>query len=160
METGMTGQRAGALRFEELPMASDRTAAFKVIRDAGPVAPVDHGGFAAASQETAEYVFRHPGLFSSKRAWDAAGSLVPMVPIAFDPPEHTRFRRVLQPFFSPRAVKLMLPSVRVLASQLIDNFIDRGECDLTTDFAVPLPAEVFLTLFGLPLADLDRLLEW
>jgi len=160
METGMTSQRADALRLEELPMASDRTAAFTIIRDAGPVAPIDHGGFAAASQETAEYVFRHPELFSSKRAWDAAGSPVPMVPIAFDPPEHTRFRRILQPFFSPRVVKLMLPTVQALAGQLIDNFIDRGECDLTGDFAVPLPAEVFLTLFGLPLADLDRLLEW
>ena len=50
--------------------------------------------------------------------------------------------------------------VRALAGELIDGFAARGECDLVADLAVPLPAQVFLTLFGLPLEDRDRLIAW
>jgi cytochrome P450 len=89
-----------------------------------------------------------------------AGSPLAMVPIAFDPPEHTRYRRVLQPFFSPRGIASWLPMVRSLAGELIDGFAASGECDLVADLAVPLPAQVFLTLFGLPLEDRDRLNAW
>ena len=112
------------------------------------------------SGEAVEFVLKHPELFSSKRAFDAAGSPLPMVPIAFDPPEHTRYRRVLQPFFSPRETASWLPMVRGLAGELIDGFAGRGECDLVAELAVPLPAHVFLTLFGLPLRDRDRLIAW
>jgi cytochrome P450 len=83
-----------------------------------------------------------------------------MVPIAFDPPEHTRYRRILQPFVGPRETAGWQPRVRSLVGTLIDSFIDRGHCDLVVELAVPLPAEVFLTLFGLPMKDRDRLIEW
>src|SRR5262249_7269957 len=43
---------------------------------------------------------------------------------------------------------------------LIDSFAERGSCDLVAELAVPLPAEVFLTLFGLPIQDRDRLIAW
>jgi cytochrome P450 len=160
----------GTLRFDELPVAGDRPAAYRAVRDAGPVArddhgagPVardDHGAYVLTTSETAEYALRHPELFSSKRAFDGVGSPVPMVPIGTDPPEHTRYRRLLQPLFSPRAVAPWQPRIRALAGDLIDRLIDRGECDVVADLAVPLPAQVFLTLFGLPLADRDRLLAW
>jgi cytochrome P450 len=152
--------QAGVLCFDELPMAGDRTAAYSIIRDAGPITKDDHGAFVIISREAAEYVLKNPGLFSSKRAFDGVGSPVPMLPIAYDPPEHTRYRRVLQPFFSPRSVGPRLAALRELAGKLIDGFADRGECDVMPDFAVPFPAEVFLTLFGLPLDDRDRLVRW
>jgi cytochrome P450 len=149
-----------AVSLEGLPMATDRTAAFAIIRDAGPVARDKHGAYVVTSSEGVEYVLKHPDLFSSKQAFDGVGSPVPMVPIASDPPEHTRYRRILQPFFSPRAAAPLWQEVCDLADELIDGFIGRGECDLVTDLAVPLPAQVFLTLFGFPLSDLDRLLAW
>jgi cytochrome P450 len=118
------------------------------------------GSYLLVSSEDAEFALKHPELFSSKRAFDMAGSPLAMVPIAFDPPEHTRHRRVLQPFFSPRGTASWLPMVRALAGELIDGFAASGECDLVADLAVPLPAQVFLTLFGLPLEDRDRLIAW
>ena len=50
--------------------------------------------------------------------------------------------------------------VRARAGELIDGFAGRAECDVVTELAVPLPAQVFLTLFGLPLEDRDRLIAW
>jgi cytochrome P450 len=83
-----------------------------------------------------------------------------MVPIAFDPPEHTRYRRILQLFVGPRETAGWQPKVRVPVGTLIDSIVQRGHCDLVAKLAVPLPAEVFLALFGLPMADRDRLIAW
>jgi cytochrome P450 len=141
-------------------MAENRTAAYQIIRARGPVARTAGGSYALTSGEYAEYALKHPDLFSSRRAFDVVGSPLPLVPIAFDPPEHARYRKLLQPFFSPRGTAAWRPRVRALIGELIGTFLDHGECDLVTDLAVPLPAEVFLTLFGLPLTDRDRLIGW
>jgi cytochrome P450 len=45
--------------------------------------------------------------------------------------------------------------VAALVNDLIDGFVERGECDFSAEFSVPLPSQVFLTLLGLPLSDLD-----
>lgn len=157
---GANPLRDGVLHVEELPMADSRTAAYQIIRHAGPVVRDAHGAYLVCDANAASYILRHPDQFSSKRAFDSLGSPIPIVPLASDPPEHTRYRRVLRPFFSARGTARWLPSVRVLAAELIDGFVERGECDLVEEFAVPLPAQVFLTLFGLPLEDRDRLIAW
>ncbi|MBO0837733.1 MAG: cytochrome P450, partial [Actinobacteria bacterium] len=148
----------GMLRFARLPMAEDRTAAYRIIRDAGPIARSPRG-YVLSSSEYAEYALKHPELFSSKQAFDV-GSPLPLVPIAFDPPEHTRFRRILQPFVGPRESAVWQPRVRSLVGTLMDSFVERGHCDLVAELAVPLPADVFLALFGLPGEDRDRLIGW
>lgn len=148
------------IRLDRLPMAEDRTAAYGFLRAAGPVLRTAFGSYLITSAEAAEFALRSPGLFSSRRAFDLVGSPLPLVPIAFDPPEHTRYRRILQPFFSPRGVAAWLPQVRALARELIGGVASQGQCDLVEDLAVPLPAQVFLTLFGLPVQDRDRLNTW
>lgn len=152
-----TPSSGSAVHFSTLPMAENRTDAYRMVRAAGPIARGFDGGYVLTSSEYVEYALKNPRLFSSQKAFDAVGSPLPMVPIAFDPPEHRRYRRILQPFFGPRGTAAWQPRVRALVGELIDRIIDRGECDLVADLAVPLPAEVFLTLFGLPLEDLDRL---
>ncbi len=148
------------LRLHKLPVAEDRTAAYTILREAGPVVPMWPGGYMLTSAAAAEFALKRPDLFSSKRAFDAVGSPLPLVPVAADPPEHTRYRRILQPFFSPRGIARWRPEVRALARELISGIAGRGRCDVVAELAVPLPAQVFLTLFGLPLADRDRLIAW
>jgi cytochrome P450 len=159
MDQTRAGRSVPVLRLDQLPMAEDRTAAYDMLREAGPVIKTRFGALILVDREAAEFALRHPELFSSKAAF-AVGSPLPLVPIAFDPPEHTRYRRILHPFFSPRGTAAWPPQVRALAGQLIDGFASRGDCDLVAELAVPLPAQVFLTLFGLPLEDRDRLLAW
>ena len=103
------------IRLDRLPMAEDRTAAYSFLREAGPVLRTAFGSYLITSAEAAEFALSNPGLFSSQRAFDLVGSPLPLVPIAFDPPQHTRYRRILQPFFSPRGVAAWLPQVRSLA---------------------------------------------
>ena len=103
---------------------------------------------------------RDPDLFSSKKAFDELGSPLPLVPLALDPPDHTRIRKVLQPFFSPHTLNALLPSLQRQAIAIVDAAASSAECEVMADIAVPYPSQVFLTLFGLPLEDRDRLIAW
>jgi cytochrome P450 len=150
---------APELHFADLPMAADRGAGWKALRDAGRVVLVD-GWFYISHREDVLAALRNPGLFSSKKAFDVLGSPLPLVPIAFDPPDHTRFRKILQPFFSPHTLSQMLPSLQEQAIDIIDRAIAKGTCEVVADIAIPYPSQVFLTLFGLPLEDRDRLIAW
>ncbi len=140
-------------------MAADRGVGWKVLRDAGRVVSID-GIFYLTHREDVLAALRDPELFSSKKAFDVLGSPLPLVPISFDPPEHTRFRKILQPFFSPHTLKEMLPSLQQQAIEIIGRVADKGECEVVADVAIPYPSQVFLTLFGLPLEDRDKLVAW
>ncbi|WP_397590135.1 cytochrome P450 [Sphingorhabdus sp.] len=83
----------------------------------------------------------------------------PQPPVGADPPEHTPFREMLQPAFTPRAIVGMEKHIRQLTNELIDNFIDSGHCEFVGDFAQRMPIGVFLGLMGLPDSDREQLLE-
>ena len=55
---------------------------------------------------------------------------------------------------------VLQPAVEKHVNDLIDAFIERGTCDFSTELAVPLPCSTFLSLFGLPLDELDSLVRW
>jgi len=113
------------------------------------------------SAAAVEFAAKRPEIFSSAKAFDRLGSPVPLIPIAIDPPDHTRFRRILDPFFGPRRMAEREAELRRQAGELIDAIVADGEyCDVVPDLATPFPTQVFLTLFGLPLADRDRLVRW
>jgi hypothetical protein len=150
---------APELAFASLPMAADREVGWKTVRDAGRVVFID-GWFYLSHREDVLDALRNPELFSSKKAFDVLGAPLPLVPISFDPPEHTRFRKILQPFFSPHTLNEMLPSLQKQAIDIVDDIAAKGECEVVADLAIPYPSQVFLTLFGLPLEDRDKLVAW
>jgi cytochrome P450 len=147
------------LEWATLPMAADRGVGWQALRDAGPVVYMD-GWYYLTRREEVLTALRDPELFSSKKAFDELGSPLPLVPISFDPPEHTRFRKILQPFFSPHTLNDMLPSLQRQAIDIVAAAAAKGKCDVMADIAIPYPSQVFLTLFGLPLEDRDRLVAW
>ena len=85
------------------------------------------------------------------------GSEEPLIPLNIDGAEHRQFRRLLDPLFAPKAVAYLEPSIRQLANDLVDRFIDDGRVEFHDRFAVPLPGSIFLDMFGLPLEDLEFL---
>ncbi|OBK10422.1 cytochrome P450 [Mycobacterium asiaticum] len=107
-----------------------------------------------------EMALKRTDLFSSNMDAVDLGNLRPLIPLQIDPPDHAKYRRILDPLFTPREMARREPQVTALVNQMVDRFADRGECDFHAEFAVPLPCTVFLQLLGLPLRDLDKLLEW
>lgn len=87
---------------------------------------------------------RNPALSAYREPF--AGCPVEMVPISATGAEHARYRRILQPFFSPRALG-ELP-LREQAVALVDAVAGQGQCDVMADIAVPYPCQVLLTLLG------------
>jgi methyl-branched lipid omega-hydroxylase len=77
-----------------------------------------------------------------------------------DPPEHTKYRKILQNAFTPRTVASLDDSVRARITSVIDAVIQQGECDFVTDIAVPVPLGVLAELMGIPDEDIPRLYEW
>ncbi|MDT5015273.1 MAG: hypothetical protein QOD39_1433 [Mycobacterium sp.] len=149
----------GTANINDLPFATDRTRAWRELREAGE-AVASGEEIVLTSASAVEFAAKKPEIFSSAKAFDRLGSPVPLVPIAIDPPDHTRFRRMLDPFFSPKKMAEREPELRRQAGELIDAIVAKGECDVVPELATPFPSQVFLTLFGLPMEDRDRLVQW
>ena len=77
-----------------------------------------------------------------------------------DPPDHGRYRRLINRTLTPPMVKGMLPSVERIADELIDAFIDRGSCDFVADFAFPLPGKVIAEQIGLDADEITTFKRW
>ncbi|MBW2424605.1 MAG: cytochrome P450 [Deltaproteobacteria bacterium] len=110
--------------------------------------------------EDVMWCLRHPEIFSSEISLEMAlGTHRPMIPQQIDPPAQTRYRKILDPLFSRKRMNALAPGLRQDANALIDGFIDEGRCEYNSQFAVPLPANAFLHLMGLPPTDLDLFLR-
>ncbi|MFD2470087.1 cytochrome P450 [Amycolatopsis silviterrae] len=74
--------------------------------------------------------------------------------IAFDPPEHTRLRRVLTPEFTVRRMRRLEPRIAEIAEAALDDLERAGKpADLVEHFALPVPSLVICELLGVPKAD-------
>jgi len=141
-------------------MASDRTAGWAYVRDGGDVYQGADGVWMLTSADAVQFAHRNPEIFTSGPAFDSLGSPVPLVPLAIDPPNHLRFRKVLDPMLAPRVINAMEDQLRVQIRELIEAFAANGSCDIVTDIARLYPTQVFLTLFGMPLEDRDMFIGW
>jgi cytochrome P450 len=112
-----------------------------------------------ASYADVRWALRHPEVFSSKDVVNI-GNDVPLIPLSIDPPDHAKYRRMLDPEFSPKKMTALEPEARKLVNEIIDGFADKGACEFHEDFATPLPSTIFLALVGLPQSDLPDFLQW
>jgi cytochrome P450 len=78
-------------------------------------------------------------------------NVVQPVPIMLDPPNHSKFRAPLNAAFSPRTMMALKERIRALTGDLIDRAKPNGGCEFMADIAEPIPVQVFLEIFGLPL---------
>ena len=124
--------------YGDLPMSRDRGAGWATLRDLGPVL-FGEGWFYLTQREDVLAALRDPAVFSSRIAYDDMISPVPLVPLGFDPPEHTRYRRILHQYFSPQTLGALLPTLQARAIDIIDRIAGRDECEVMADLATPYP---------------------
>lgn len=74
-----------------------------------------------------------------------------------DPPEHTRYRRLVSTAFTPRAVARWHERIDALATDIVDEVCEAGSCDLATDLAGEMPSALIAELMGIPRDDGRRL---
>jgi cytochrome P450 len=158
-DTAVSPDMQTGVNLGDAQIAADR-AHWATLRENGRVFQDTKGMYCVTSRAGVQYVLQHPELFSSAQAFAFEQTPVTLIPIAVDPPEHARYRRLLADSFAPRQVNRLQDDLRRQAGELIDAFADRGECDIMSELARLYPTQVFLTLFGMPLEDRDMCASW
>ncbi|MBP6725361.1 MAG: cytochrome P450 [Halioglobus sp.] len=113
--------------------------------------------------EDALFALRHWEYFSNEGATPFPrdpNDYFYFIPIEIDPPEHRKYRNIVDPLFSPRGVLKLEDLIRQRSRDLLDEFADKGECEFTTAFGRPLPVSVFLDIMGLPQDMRDTFVDW
>jgi cytochrome P450 len=121
--------------------------------------PCNGGHWVMTRFDDVAAILADPRRFSS-RFVNVPKSAVPeaMPIIGTDPPLHTDYRRLVAPFFSPKAIHNLEIRARALTLQMLDGFERRGECDFVADFAFRMPIAIFMSLVDLPEEDREELL--
>lgn len=145
--------------FDRSVWGSDAQEAWARLREAGPVVRTRPDFVIAASGTAVAEALHDPSTYSSNPNAAYFGSDTGAIPLQIDPPFHSRFRKLLDPMFSPKRMAAREAEVAALANRLIDGFIDSGTVDFSHEFAVPFPSEVFLHLMGLPFDELEQFLH-
>ncbi len=96
------------------------------------------------------------GLEDRAEAPSDAGNLM----LFMDPPDHTRYRRLVNRGFTPRMIGRMESHIRDLTTGILDEVLPRGESDFVVDIAAELPLEVIAELIGVPREDRHKIFEW
>jgi len=151
------GDRLAELMSPELARNPQPT--YAVLRESEPVMRLDGVGVIVSSRAGVDEVVRNPDVFSSNMAAHDLKTKRPLIPLQIDPPDHRKYRKILDPLFAPPRMTALEEPVARLVNGLIDAFVDDDEIDFTSQFSVPFPSQVFLTMFGLPSEDLPRFLK-
>jgi cytochrome P450 len=131
---------------------------YAVLREGNPAFKVDGVGVIVTTRAGVHEVLRNPDVYSSGVMAHDLKARRPLIPLQIDPPDHKKYRKLLDPLFAPPRMKALEGSTTVLVNDLIDRFADEDEIDFCRQFSTPFPSQVFLTLFGLPMDELPRFL--
>ncbi|MBA3741356.1 cytochrome P450 [Sporichthya sp.] len=74
---------------------------------------------------------------------------VPLIPIEFDPPQHTNYRKLLLSHLGLNRVSPLEPDLVKLVNEFLDEAIERGECDVVNDVLFPMATVTLSWLFGM-----------
>lgn len=145
------------------------------LRESAPLSrlifPDGHRGWLVTNHALARIVLSDPR-FSNRneyRHWPVERNRVQtrIVPTPtgmfsrLDPPEYTRYRRLLAGQFTVQRMARLEPRITEVANACLDEMIRLGPpADLQRDFAVPLPAQMICELIGVPQQDRETFLRW
>lgn len=140
------------------PMAEgvlrDQRAAYDELRERCPVA------YSASMQWS---LFRHEDISRVVHDHDTFSSAVSRhlsVPNGMDPPEHTAYRRMIEPYFSAVRMDAFEPACRGIVADQVRKALARGEVELMADIALPFAVRVQCAFLGWPPTLHEPLVRW
>ncbi|MFN8026059.1 MAG: cytochrome P450 [Acidimicrobiia bacterium] len=146
---------------------------FRYLRAENPVSwhdmPGEDGFWALVKHKDVVEVNRDAERFSSERGgttmYDNRGGtegfdMRGVMMLETDPPRHTRYRLLVNKGFTPRMIGVLEQYLRNRATLIVDNVIERGECDFVVDLASELPLQAIAEIMGVPQEDRKLIFEW
>ena len=121
-----------------------------------------HGGHWIATRgEDIQWIQERHELFSNAEKNVPKGSFPSMPPITENPPDHTRYRAVLNPYFARRRVEEHYEAKsRAVIAALIEGLRPLGRCEFVADFATIAPLKIFWDFVDLPYERREDFLRW
>lgn len=132
----------------------DQRAAYDEMRERCPVAYGDFLGWSLFRHEDIVRVLNDPDTFSN------AVSRHLSVPDGMDPPEHTDYRRIIEPYFRPECMEVFEPQCRKIAANLVQLLLERDEVEFINEFAHSFAVQVQCTFLGWPTDMYEPLRLW
>jgi cytochrome P450 len=129
-------------RFAELARLRSQCPVVHSGAHGGFWAILGHGAVRAALKDTECYRSGQP--FVGRRLTS------PMIPLATNRPEHTRYRMFLKRYFAPKVIDALAPLIRERTIEHLAPFVAAGGGDAVSDIARPLPARVLCAFLGIP----------
>lgn len=124
------------------------------------------GFWAITRYDDVRTISRQPKLFSSAAKGPMLGDPTPeelapnlQMMLFMDPPQHDRFKLLVSRGFTPKNAQLLAERIDELSREIVDDVVERGECDLVADVAGRLPSGLIAELMGIPRGDGERLYE-
>ncbi|MGA9721918.1 MAG: cytochrome P450 [Candidatus Binatus sp.] len=77
-----------------------------------------------------------------------------------DPPEHGEYRTILSRYFTPRSVRALEAEVAKITAEILDDVMDREQCDFVTEISSKVPVAVIAEMLGVPRPDWPTLFRW
>ena len=108
-----------------------------------------------AARDTATFSSAHGLTFD-----DEGANLGVQTMVFMDPPEHTRYRRLVSRGFTPRNVEALEPALRALVRSYVEALRAAGRADFVAGLARPVPSWVVAHYLGVPEEDRFRFDEW
>jgi cytochrome P450 len=123
--------------------------------------PRNGGHWVVTRSQSIGEVLGNPDRFSSRTLSIPRPSVpeAPLMPLQADGDDHRKYRDLLAPALSPKAVQTLGEGARKLCIELIEGFRLRGECEFVGDFAQHLPIAIFMKIVDLPMSERDALTE-
>jgi cytochrome P450 len=133
----------------ELPVARTRQ---------GAMGPTGASGWILSRYDDIADALRRPEDFSSEIG---IYPMRPWIPQAIDPPAHTAYRRILNPWFTADEMAKLEPHLAQYAEELLEKMLaEDEEFDFVAGFADPFPTVIFCELCGFPAADYPQIMAW
>ena len=125
--------------------------------------------------ESVPMILRHADVRAAAKDWQTYSSDAPFrvpipseeefrrvrqLPIETDPPEHTEYRKIVEPFFKRAKDPEVMAKVDELIGKLVSKAIDQDSIDIVSEFSLPLQSKALTHLLNVPETEADTWIGW
>ena len=132
----------------------DQRAAYDAMREHCPVAHSDYAGWSLFRHADVSRVLLDHVSFSNRVSRHVS------VPNGMDPPEHTAYRKIIEPYFNAERMAEFEPICRAIAEDLATSVLHQHHIEVMADYAQPFALRIQCAFMGWPLNLQDPLLSW
>lgn len=125
--------------------------------------------------ESVPMILRHADVRSAARDWSTFSSDAPFrvpipseeavrtmrqLPIETNPPEHTDYRAIVEPFFQRAKLPAVAAKVEALLGGVLGEMLGRDRFEVISDFALPVQSRALTYLLNVPESEADIWIGW